>query len=326
MISITDVYKIFDQGKQTTAALNGVSLEVAAGEIFGVLGPSGAGKSTLIRCVNLLERPTSGSIQVNGQELTTLSTPELRQARQRMGMIFQHFNLLSSRTVADNVAFPLEIAGVSKPARQARVRDLLALVGLSDKADAYPAALSGGQKQRVGIARALANEPDVLLSDEATSALDPQTTTAILDLLHDLNRRLGLTILLITHEMNVVRQICDRVAVLEAGRVVEQGPVAALVAQPGSRLAQAIFPHNDVPSVLDGATLATIIFVGPTADQPVLATLVRKFNVDVNILGGSIQAIAGQRVGQLQVEIAGEQAQPALAYLREIGLSVEVQA
>ena len=325
MISIRNVTKTFGGGGRAVAALNGVSLEVAPGEIFGVLGPSGAGKSTLIRCVNLLERPTSGSIQVNGQELTTLSPAGLRKARQQIGMIFQHFNLLSSRTVAENVGFPLEIAGYNQSARQARVKDLLALVGLSDKAEAYPAQLSGGQKQRVGIARALANEPAVLLSDEATSALDPQTTTSILNLLKDLNRRLGLTILLITHEMGVVRHICDRVAVLEEGRVVEEGRVDALAAQPGSRLAQAIFPHNEVPAVLPGATLATITFVGEAADQPVLTTLIRKFAVDVNILGGSIQNIGGQRVGQLQVEVAGEQVQPALHYLREKGLRVELR-
>lgn len=325
MILIQDVHKVFGQGDQSVAALNGVSLEVAAGEIFGVLGTSGAGKSTLIRCVNLLEKPSSGAIQVNGKEMTRLSPPGLRKARQRIGMIFQHFNLLSSRTVVGNVAFPLEIAGLPRAERQARVKELLALVGLSEKADAYPAQLSGGQKQRVGIARALANEPDVLLSDEATSALDPQNTTAILELLRDLNRRLGLTILLITHEMSVVRQICDRVAVLEDGRVVEQGSVGELVAQPESRLAQAIFPQVDIPSILPGATRATIIFVGDVADQPVLASLVRKFAVDVNILGGSIQNIAGRRVGQLQVELSGEQVDPALAYLRELGLSVELR-
>ncbi len=325
MISIRNVTKTFGRDGQAVAALNGVSLEVKKGEIFGVLGPSGAGKSTLIRCVNLLERPTSGSISVNGQELTKLSPADLRKARQRIGMIFQHFNLLSSRTVAENVAFPLEVIGYEKSARMERVAELLSLVGLRDKAGAYPAQLSGGQKQRVGIARALATEPDVLLSDEATSALDPQTTSAILDLLHDLNRRLGLTILLITHEMNVVRHICDRVAILEDGKIVEQGRVEELAAQFGSRLSQAIFPHNDIPSILPGATLVTIIFVGEAADQPVLTQLIRNFSVDVNILGGSIQTIAGQRVGQLQVEIAGSQVEPALSFLRANGLRVEVR-
>ncbi len=193
MILIQDVYKTYSAGEQSVEALQGVTLHVAKGEIFGVVGPSGAGKSTLIRCVNLLERPTSGSIRVNGQELTALTPAELRAARQRIGMIFQHFNLLSSRTVAGNVAFPLEITNLDPAQRAERVRELLALVGLSDKANAYPAQLSGGQKQRVGIARALATQPDVLLCDEATSALDPQNTSAILELLRDLNRRLGLT-------------------------------------------------------------------------------------------------------------------------------------
>jgi len=323
MIAITELRKVFGRGEQTVVALDGVNLKVAAGEIFGVLGPSGAGKSTLIRCVNLLERPTSGSIRVNGQELTALDPAALRHARQRIGMIFQHFNLLSSRTVADNVAFPLEIGGLGKPTRQARVKDLLALVGLSDKAEAYPAQLSGGQKQRVGIARALAGEPEVLLSDEATSALDPQNTTAILDLLRDLNRRLGLTILLITHEMSVVKHICDQVAVIEAGRIVEQGRVGDLVAQPESRLAQALFPPGDAPVLRPGVTSVTITFVGEVADQPVLASLVRRFNVEVNIMSGSIQNVGGRRVGQLQIELTGTQVGSALAHLRELGLRVE---
>lgn len=324
VIEITNLRKEYRQGDQKIIALDGVSLHVATREIFGVLGPSGAGKSTLIRCVNLLERPTSGSIRVNGQEMTTLNAAELRGARRRIGMIFQHFNLLSSRTVAGNVAFPLETVGFNKSARQARVKELLALVGLEDKADAYPAQLSGGQKQRVGIARALACSPDVLLSDEATSALDPQNTAAILELLRDLNHRLGLTILLITHEMNVVKQICDRAAVIEAGRIVEQGTVAELLARPESLLARSLFPPRIATNVMPGSTCVTITFVGELASQPVLAGLVRRFDVDVNILAGNIESVGGQRVGQLQVELAGAQVDQALAYLREIGLRVEL--
>lgn len=325
MISLTDLRKVYAHGGRTTVALDGVTLEVAAGDIFGVLGASGAGKSTLIRCVNLLERPTSGSVVVNGQELTSLTAAALRHARQQIGMIFQQFNVLSSRTVAENVAFPLEIMGRARSDRERRVRELLALVGLSDKADAYPAQLSGGQKQRVGIARALASEPRVLLSDEATSALDPQTTTAILDLLRDLNRRLDLTILLITHEMSVVKQICDHVAVLDTGRVVEQGTVAQLVAQPQSRLAQALFPPRSDVVARPGVTSATVTFVGSAADQPVLATLVRRFDIDVNILGGVIERVGVQRVGQLQIELSGTSAATgaALAHLRGLGLHVE---
>jgi D-methionine transport system ATP-binding protein len=324
MIVVKDLSKVYQQGGLTIKALDGVSLEVKDGEIFGVLGPSGAGKSTLIRCVNLLERPSSGSIRLDNEELTALDAAALRKTRQRIGMVFQHFNLLSSRTVAENVAFPLEIAGYDKSRRKQRVKELLELVGLSDKALAYPAQLSGGQKQRVGIARALANEPDVLLSDEATSALDPQNTTAILELLQDLNRRLGLTILLITHEMNVVRQICERVAILEDGKIVEEGLVHELAAHPETRLAKAIFLQGEPPLITAGATRATITFVGETADRPVLASLVRHFNVDVNIIGGSIQTIGSHRVGQLQIELTGSQVNEALKYLDDLNLNVEV--
>ncbi|WP_330164734.1 methionine ABC transporter ATP-binding protein [Catellatospora paridis] len=218
------------------AALDGVDLHVAPGEIYGVVGRSGAGKSTLLRAVNLLERPDSGTVRVAGQELTALGSAELRAARRRIGMIFQQFHLLSARTVAGNVALPLELAGVARSQRGGRVRELLDLVGLSDKAGEHPARLSGGQRQRVAIARALATDPAVLLCDEATSALDPYTTVEILHLLRDLNRRLGLTILLITHDLGVVERICDRAGVLDAGRLVESGPVGGLLGEPGSAL------------------------------------------------------------------------------------------
>ncbi|MFC7241853.1 methionine ABC transporter ATP-binding protein [Catellatospora aurea] len=217
-------------------ALDGVDLHVAPGEVYGVVGRSGAGKSTLLRAVNLLERPDSGTVRVAGQELTALAPRELRAARRRIGMIFQQFHLLSARTVAGNVALPLELAGVSRAARAGRVRELLDLVGLADRAGEHPARLSGGQRQRVAIARALATDPAVLLCDEATSALDPYTTVEILQLLRDLNRRLGLTVLLITHDLGVVQRICDRAGVLEAGRLVESGPVAGLLGQPESAL------------------------------------------------------------------------------------------
>jgi D-methionine transport system ATP-binding protein len=324
MISIKNVRKVFGEGQNQLHALDNVTLTVERGEIFGVVGPSGAGKSTLIRCVNMLEKPTSGSIKVNGTEMTTLSNIELRKARQRMGMIFQHFNLLSSRTVAENVAFPLEISGYDKPAREKRVKELLELVDLSEKISAYPAQLSGGQKQRVGIARALATQPDILLSDEATSALDPQTTISILNLLKELNRTLGLTILLITHEMEVVRQICDRVAVLKNGKILESGTLNELVAQPESYIAKSLFPSEETMLVHQDAVGVTIYFFGDAADQPIIASLVRKFDLDVNILGGSIQNVGINRIGRLQVEIKGQQAPQALDYLRSLGLRVEV--
>lgn len=324
MIEIVKLGKTYQLGKQKIQALGGVNLSVAKGEIFGVVGPSGAGKSTLIRCVNLLEKPTSGSVFVDGQELTALSAFELRLARKQIGMIFQQFNLLSSRTVSENIAFPLEVSGYPKHRQEARVKDMLSLVGLRDKAHAYPAQLSGGQKQRVGIARALASEPKVLLSDEATSALDPQNTTAILELLHDLNRRLGLTILLITHEMNVIRQICDRVAVIQDGAIVEQGTLDELIVRSDSLIAEALLPKFQPQKIISDTTSVTITFLGKAADQPILANLVRKFDVDVNIIAGNIQKIGNNRIGKLQVEIAGKQVDAALSYLSDQGLRVEV--
>ncbi|MFQ4143609.1 methionine ABC transporter ATP-binding protein [Chlorogloeopsis sp. ULAP02] len=324
MIEFINVHKIYHQSEQKVVALDGVNLHVKAGEIFGVLGQSGAGKSTLIRCVNQLEKPTLGFVKVNGEEMTKLSGAALRQARQRIGMIFQHFNLLSSRTVAENIAFPLEVIGDSKLKRKAKVEELLALVGLEGKANAYPAQLSGGQKQRVGIARALAGEPKVLLSDEATSALDPQTTRSILELLRDLNQRMGLTILLITHEMGVVKQICDSVAILHAGKIVEQGRVSDLAAQPDSLLAQEFFPRCKGYAPRSGAVLATVAFAGDVARNPIFTTLARRFDVDVNILNGSVETVGDRRVGQFQVELAGTKVTQALEYLHKSEYAVEV--
>ncbi|NVZ23106.1 methionine ABC transporter ATP-binding protein [Pseudomonas costantinii] len=244
MIVVEGVSKTYADGQP--AALDNVSLQIADGSIFGIVGRSGAGKSTLLRCLNLLERPTSGRILMDGQDLTLLSDKALRQQRQRIGMIFQGFNLLHSRNVADNVAVPLEIANLPKAERVARVAELLALVGLSDKAQAFPSQLSGGQKQRVGIARALAARPAYLLSDEATSALDPQTTASILELLRDINRQLGVTIVLITHELEVVKAICDSAVSLAEGRVVESGTLVQLQADPSSRLGRSLAPSLQV--------------------------------------------------------------------------------
>jgi D-methionine transport system ATP-binding protein len=326
VIEIRNLRKVYGTGKDQVVALDGVNLHVPTGSIAGVLGQSGAGKSTLIRCVNLLERPTSGSIVVGDKDLTTLSPKQLRAERQRIGMIFQHFNLLNSRTVAANVAFPLEVAGYRKQDRDRRVMELLGLVGLADKAKMYPSQLSGGQKQRVGIARALAAEPRVLLSDEATSALDPQTTSSILELLRDLNQRLGLTILLITHEMSVVKQICDRVAMIEHGRIIEEGGVVDLLAQPSSRLSQAIFPRVPDYKPRAGAVVTTLTFIGESSGEPVISQVARKFDVDANVLGGSIETVAQQRIGQLQVELFGGQIEAAVRYMREQGVQVELHA
>ena len=325
MIKLEKVSKSFNDGKAAVHALHAVSLEVGAGQIYGVVGTSGAGKSTLIRCVNRLEVPESGRIWVDGEEITALDPAALRKARQGMGMIFQQFNLLSQRTSAENIAYPLEIAGIPKTERDGRVKELLNLVGLENKADAYPAQLSGGQKQRVGIARALANHPKVLLSDEATSALDPTTTDSILELLVDLNQKLGLTILLITHQMEVVKKVCDHVAILENGYLLESGAIFDLIADPSSRLSKAFFPPIQEVLLDPSAIQAAITFLGDAADEPILASMMRKFDVDVNFLGGNIQQIGRRRVGQLQVELKGDQVPEALTYLQQRGLRVEVR-
>ncbi|MEV4186886.1 methionine ABC transporter ATP-binding protein [Streptosporangium canum] len=317
MIDVSGLRKVYRDRDREVVAIDGVDLHVREGEIFGVLGQSGAGKSTLLRCVNLLERPTEGTVTVAGQELTALGQSELRRARQRIGMIHQHFALLSSRTVAGNVAFPLEVMGIGKADRARRVAELLELVGLADKARAHPAQLSGGQKQRVGIARALAGNPAVLLSDEATSALDPGTTQSILALLKSLNRELGLTILLITHEMNVVKSICDSAAIMRNGLVEESGAIPELIATPGSRLTAELFP---LPAPDPGSV--TITFTGQ-ADEPVVSEVVRKFDVDVNILGGALEQVAGVSAGRLRLRLTGAERAAALAYLSGRGLLVE---
>ncbi|GAB3497660.1 ATP-binding cassette domain-containing protein [Nocardiopsis coralliicola] len=309
-----------DPGGGVTA-LDGVDLHVAAGEVFGVVGQSGAGKSTLLRCINLLERPTAGTVRVDGRELTALSGPELRKARGGIGMVHQHFALLSSRTVAANIAFPLEIAGVPRARRTARVGELLDLVGLSDKARSYPAQLSGGQKQRVGIARALASDPAVLLSDEATSALDPATTESILALLRELNRELGLTILLITHEMDVIKRICDSAAIMEDGAFRESGRVLDLIGTPGSLLASSLFP---LPATGDPDAVALTY---PRAyDEPLMSEVTRRFDVDVNVIGGAVEEVAGASVGRLNVQVRGERRDAALRFLAEKGLIVQEAA
>ncbi|MEU4204218.1 ATP-binding cassette domain-containing protein [Streptomyces sp. NPDC045470] len=331
MITTTGLTKVYRSGDREVTALDGVDLHVREGEVYGVIGQSGAGKSTLIRCVNLLERPTSGTVTVAGQELTSLAgngqraNAALRAARSRIGMVFQHFNLLSSRTVQDNIELPLEILKVDRRERSRKALELLDLVGLADKAKAYPAQLSGGQKQRVGIARALAGDPKVLLSDEATSALDPETTRSILQLLRDLNRQLGLTVLLITHEMDVVKTICDSAALMKNGRVVEQGTVSELLATPGSELARELFPVGGEPSGPD-RTVVDVTFHGEAATRPVISELSRTYNVDISILGAAMDTVGGKQIGRMRIELPGrfEENVVPIGFLREQGLQVDV--
>lgn len=339
MITLTGLQKVYQGESGIVTALDNVSLAIEQGEIFGIIGKSGAGKSTLIRCINLLERPTAGRVIVDGQDMTALSERELREARKSMGMIFQHFNLLSSRTVLENVSFPLEIAGVSRNEREKKVIPLLELVGLADKRDVYPAQLSGGQKQRVGIARALASQPKVLLCDEATSALDPQTTESILALLKDINKKLKLTIILITHEMHVIKAICDRVAVIEGGHLVETGKVFDVFTNPQSLTAQDFIKtvvNNKVPEALSAVLSKTPIasgnlvmrlsFFGEATNEPVIAGLIRRFAIDVNIISGNIDHLQDIPYGTLLIELSGKEKdiQAALHYLQDLDLRTEV--
>jgi D-methionine transport system ATP-binding protein len=323
VIQIEGLHKTYHSRRRDVVAVDGVDLAVARGEIYGVLGQSGAGKSTLLRCVNLLERPDAGTVVVDGVELTALKEKPLRAARRRVGMVHQHFALLSSRTAAGNVAFPLEVTGMSRAERARRVAELLELVGLTERANAYPAQLSGGQKQRVGIARALAAGPQVLLSDEATSALDPETTRSILDLLRELNQRLGLTILLITHEMDVVKRICHSAAVMRDGRFVESGPVAELLRRPDSELTRGLFPLPPFEPRA-GETIVDVTVSGVAADEPILAEVARRFDRDVRILDGAVETLAATRAGRLRIALPGSATDNAavLAHLRERGALV----
>ncbi|WP_434975547.1 methionine ABC transporter ATP-binding protein [Streptomyces mesophilus] len=331
MITTSGLTKVYRSRGREVTALDGVDLQVREGEVFGVIGQSGAGKSSLIRCINLLEKPTSGTVTVDGVDLTALAGrgpragKELREARSKIGMVFQHFNLLSSRTVQGNVEVPLEILGVSGKERSRKALELLDLVGLADKAKNYPSQLSGGQKQRVGIARALAGDPKVLLSDEATSALDPETTRSILELIRDLNRQLGLTVLLITHEMDVVKTICDSAALMENGRIVESGTVAELLATPGSELADALFPVSGEATDVD-RTVVDVTFHGEAATQPVISQLSRTYNIDISILGAAMDTVGGKQVGRMRIELPGryEENVVPIGFLREQGLQVEV--
>lgn len=339
MIKLENITKVFQQGSRTIQALSGVSLHVPAGQIYGVIGSSGAGKSTLIRCVNLLERPTSGRVLVDGQDLTALSSGQLTLARRQIGMIFQHFNLMNSRTVAGNVALPLELGNLSRDQIKARVSELLELVGLNDKHDSWPANLSGGQKQRVAIARALASNPKVLLCDEATSALDPATTRSILELLKDINRRLGITILLITHEMDVVKRICDQVAVISNGELIEKDSVSEVFSHPKTPLAQQFIQstlHLDIPEdyqermraqpAAQAVPLLRLEFTGKSVDAPLLSEAARRFNVNNNIISAQMDYAGGVKFGIMLAEMDGSETdtQAAINWLKEHHVKVEV--
>lgn len=340
MIELQHIDKVYHTASGDLHALKDINLTINEGEIFGIIGLSGAGKSTLVRCINMLEKPTSGKVMVDGQEMTALGEEQLRKARQNIGMIFQHFNLLSSRTVFGNIAFPLEIQGMDKTAIQKKVEPLLDLVGLKDRADHYPSQLSGGQKQRVGIARALASDPKVLLCDEATSALDPQTTESILNLLRDINKRLHITIVMITHQMNVVKEICDQVAVIENGEIIEQGSMVDIFTNPQKATTKefvASIQHNDLPDFVKkldihkdykagDKAMVSLSFIGDSAGEPIVSVLIKEYDTNVNILTANIETLQDTPFGTLLIEVEGDEdhLKKALDYLHERKVKDEV--
>ena len=327
MIELRNISKDFGVGEKQIHALHDVSLTVEDGEIFGIIGLSGAGKSTLVRCINLLERPTSGSVIVDGKDLTAMSDRDLRKARKSISMIFQSFNLLMQRSVIGNVCFPMELAGVGREDARRRAMELLELVELPDKANAYPVQLSGGQKQRVAIARALASDPKVLLCDEATSALDPKTTRSILALLKKLNRELGVTVVVITHEMRVVEQICSRVAILDNGEIQETGLVSEVFANPRSEAGRRlVLPEGEKIHVLPENRLVRLVFNGASATEPIIATLAREQGILLNILSADTRSIGEKTFGNMILGLPEDETEAAraLLYLREIsGVTAE---
>lgn len=340
MIRFENVSKEFDSEGISVAAVKGVSLEINKGEVFGIIGFSGAGKSTLVRCINLLERPTKGKVFINEKEITALSESELKEQRKKIGMIFQQFNLFSNRTVYNNVEFPLKRSKLTRRQKQEKVMSLLKLVDLEDKASAYPSQLSGGQKQRVAIARALANDPEILLSDESTSALDPKTTKSILTLLKKLNRELGITIVVITHEMQVIKDICDRVAVMKDGEVVEYGDVFDIFANPTqditrefvegtsnlSRIKELLENKSAITQLKQGEAILKFKYLERSASEALVSQLSRKFNLDINIIFGNIELIGDNPVGGLVSIVQGtaREIDAAIEYLKEKNVGVEV--
>lgn len=339
MITLTSICKNYKTKQGIFPALRNINLEVRSGEIFGIIGKSGAGKSTLIRCVNLLERPTSGKVIIDNEDLMSLSTTDLRNARRKIGMIFQHFNLLASRTVFENIAFPLELLKMSRKQIDLKITPLLELTELVDKKNVYPSQLSGGQKQRVAIARALAADPKILLSDEATSALDPKTTQMILQLLKNIRDRLKVTILLITHEMTVIKSCCDRVGILDHGEIIEENEVGEFFANPQTTQARDFVLstlHQKLPKMITEHLMAEqkknthpvirFWFLGSGATQPIISQLIKQFHLRINILQGNLEYVKKHAIGVLTVAVDGEQAQLQASeqYLKEIGVHYEV--
>ncbi len=325
MIELKHLGKIYSSASGSVEALKDVNLTIADGEIFGIIGLSGAGKSTLVRCINLLERPTSGEVWVDGQNLTALSQKELLQVRRQIGMIFQGFNLLEQRTVLRNVCFPLEISGTPKAQAKSRAEELLKIVGLADKAQSYPSQLSGGQKQRVAIARALATNPRYLLCDEATSALDPNTTRSILELLREINKTLGVTIIVITHEMKVIDQICDRVAVIDKSCIAEEGKVAEVFTNPQSDIARELVLPQERP-VLDATTggrKLRLIFNGENTQNPVISEMILACRVPINVLFADTKSIEGAAYGHMILELPNDEheAEKVISWLQHSGLT-----
>ncbi len=340
MIKLEHISKTFKTGKEELHAVDDVSLTIASGEIYGIIGYSGAGKSTLIRCINLLERPDRGSVTIDETRLTELPQKELYLARRKIGMIFQHFNLMRMRTVAGNIAYPLKGSRLTKKEITQRVKELLKLVGMEDKEHAYPSQLSGGQKQRVAIARALANNPSVLLCDEATSALDPQTTRSILQLLKELNQRLGITIVLITHEMAVIKEICNQVAVMEQGKVVETGDVFSVFAAPQesitrtfiqttsalAKIHELIETNSPIVDLKPGEFILHLTYIQKNISEPLISEASRKFNIDFNIIFSNIEIISDAPLGGVVAIVHGEpeQIQAAIKYLTDKNVGLEV--
>lgn len=340
MIKLNHISKTFTVSQKTVHAVQDVNLTIYDKEIFGIIGFSGAGKSTLVRCINLLERPTKGTVEVDRQELTGLSAKELRQSRKKIGMIFQHFNLMPSRTIFGNVAYPLWNSGLSKQEIQDKVRKLLRLVDISEKENAYPSQLSGGQKQRVAIARALANDPKILLCDEATSALDPQSTKSILQLLKTLNETLGITVVLITHEMDVVKEICHRVAVMDHGRVVEQGDVFSIFANPKQEITrnfikttsnlqkidELLKSNAPIVSLKPGELIVRLSYIQKNTSEPLISIVSQKFGVRLNIIFADVEIVQGAPIGGTVAIISGEREQitQAVQFLTEKHVVVEV--